>query len=108
MSRVVRITLTIVYALGCGAAILLLSGQDYEWMIGERDQDGSVLTHCAIPTPTDDMSDMAYPALILIAVLFAPGLFHLIKQRRIGLSLTLSLGLLALWIYRFLVRVAFC
>jgi hypothetical protein len=65
MSRVAKITLTIIYALACGAAILLLSGQDYEWMIGERDLDGSVLTRCTIPAPIDDVSDMAFPALIL-------------------------------------------
>jgi hypothetical protein len=87
-----KITLTIIYALACGTVIFLLSGQDYEWMNGERAPDGSVVTRCTIPAPADDMSDIASPtALILIAVLFVAGLFRLIRQRRIGLP-SLSLG----------------
>jgi hypothetical protein len=108
MFRITKIALAIVYTVVCGATILLHSVQEYEWMIGERDPDGSVLTLCTIPTPTDDTSDMAMPALILIAVLLLPGLIGLIRRRRMGLPLVLSLGLLALWGYRFYGRTAFC
>ena len=88
--------------------IIILSEQDYESMIGEHARDGSVLTICTIPAPTDDTSDMAMPAMILIAVLFVPGLIRLLKERRIGLLLFLSFGLLVLWAYRFYGRTAFC
>ncbi|WP_122885479.1 DUF2645 family protein [Burkholderia pseudomallei] len=102
------IALPILYALACAFLIVLFSERDYEWMIGQREPHRSVLTVCTIPASTDDSSDMAIPALILIAMLFVPGLIHLIRQRRIGLSLLLSLGCLALWAYRFYGRTAFC
>jgi hypothetical protein len=109
MVRIAKIVLATAYALACAVAILILSGQDYEWMVGERDPDGSVLTLCTIPAPTDnDTSEMAMLALILVVALLAPGLIGLIRRRRIGLPLALSLGLLALWGYRFFGRTAFC
>ena len=108
MTRVAMIALAISYALACAIIILMSSEGDYEWMIGERELDGSVLTLCTIPASTDDTSDMAAPALVLIAVLLVPGVIHLIRRRRVGPSLLLSLGLLTLWGYRFFVRTAFC
>lgn len=102
------IALPVLYALACTFFIVLLSERDYEWMIGQRESHQSVLTVCTIPASTDDTSDMAIPVLIPIAMLFVPGLIHLIRQRRIGLSLLLSLGCPALWAYRFYGRTAFC
>ena len=106
--RGMKITLAILYALACAVIILIFSEGDYEWMIGEREPDGSSLSLCTIPASTDNTSDMAIPALILIAVLFVPGLIRLMRQRRVSPSLPLSLGLLALWAYRFFGRTAFC
>lgn len=106
--RLAKITLAILYALVCAGVILLFSEGDYEWMIGQRGPDGSVLTLCTIPTSTDSTSDMAMPTLVLIAVLFVPGVIRLIGRWHVGPSLLLSLGLLAIWIYRFFIRAAFC
>lgn len=108
VARWARIGVPILYALACAFLIVLLSARDYEWMIGQREPDGSVLTICTIPAPTDDTSDMAILALLPIVALFVPGLIYLVRQRRISLSLLLSLGCLALWIYRFYWRTAFC
>jgi hypothetical protein len=77
-------------------------------MVGQREPDGSVLTLCTIPTSTDSTSDIAIPTLVLIAVLFVPGVIRLITRWQVGPLLFLSLGLLALWIYRFFIRAAFC
>jgi hypothetical protein len=106
--RLAKITFAILYSLVCTAVILLFSEGDYEWMVGQREPDGSVLTLCTIPTSTDSTSDMAIPTLVLIAVLFVPGVIRLITRWQVGPSLFLSLGLLALWIYRFFIRAVFC
>lgn len=99
----------VLYALFCGISIFLLSVNDYEWMVGERNVDGTRATLCTIPAPMDDSSDVAMLAtLALVAVLFSCGLSHLIKRRRVDMSLVFALFLLGFWWYRFLGRSFLC
>ena len=73
---------TVLYALCCSIAIVVLSVRDYEWMIGEREVDGSVLTICSIPTSADDPSDVArLVTLGMVAVLLVFGLERLVRRK---------------------------
>ena len=97
------------YAIFCFLAVIILSIQDTDWMIGEKDRDGTVLTACTIPAPGDDTSDVAVPvSLMLIAGLLLPGLFSLVRRRRVGAPLLLGTGLLLYWAVLLFGRKAFC
>jgi len=97
------------YALLCALFIIVVSGKDYEWMVGEKEANGSMFTHCMIPLSMDDTADVTKP-LTFFAIVVLPifGLVRLIKRRQVGLSLVLGFGLLLLWAYRFWGRTWFC
>jgi hypothetical protein len=104
-----RNALTLVYALFCAFAIMLLSIRNYEWMTDEPDLDGSKTTICTIPISPDDLFDaMVWPCFVLVLVLLIPGLVRLVMKRRLGPSLVLGLALLAFWAWRFWGRMLFC
>jgi hypothetical protein len=88
------------YVLLSGLAIFLLSMNDYKWMVGERDTDGTILTLCALPVPSDDTSDVALIVTLITAFpLLIFGVARLVQRRQGRLPLVLCLGLLALWGY---------
>lgn len=101
--------LAITYAIFCFLAVTILSIQDTDWMIGEKDRDGTAFTACTIPAPGDDTSDIALPvSLLLIAGLLLPGVFALVRQRRVGAPLLLGTGLLLYGAVLLFGRTAFC
>jgi hypothetical protein len=53
------------YALTSWIFIYILSTNDYEWMIGEKDKDGSAMTICSLPPRNDDYSDIA-PLMMIV------------------------------------------
>jgi hypothetical protein len=58
------------YALTSWIFIYILSTNDYEWMIGEKDKDGSAMTICSLPLRNDDYSDIA-PLMMIVFVSIA-------------------------------------
>jgi hypothetical protein len=54
------------YALTSWIFIYILSTNDYEWMIGEKDADGSAMTICSLPLRNDDYSDIALLMMIVL------------------------------------------
>lgn len=107
--RLLPPALTIGYAIFCFFAVTVLSIQDTDWMIGETDRDGTAFTACTVPAPGDDTSDVAIPvSLLLIAGLLLPGLFSLVRRRRVGAPLLLGTGLLLYGAALLFGRKAFC
>ena len=97
------------YAIFCFLAVTILSIQDTDWMIGEKDRDGTLFTACTVPDPGDDTSDVAIPvSLMLIAGLLVPGLFTLVRRGRVGTPLFLGTGLLLYGAVLLFGRKAFC
>jgi len=96
-------------ALLTSLAIAVLSTHPYEWMVGERGDDGVAMTLCALPSPSDDSRAIG-SGLMLVAVL--PWFVWIAlrwRQRAWTAWPTLAgLGLLAFWAYRFFGRYALC
>jgi hypothetical protein len=102
MASPAKVAGTFLYALFCGVSTILLSAKDYEWMVGEPNADETKTTLCTIPAPMNDLSDVArLVTLVMVALLLACGLSHLIKRRRVNMSLVFALSLLGPWWYRF-------
>lgn len=109
LRRFLPAALAIAYAIFCLLAVTVLSIQDTDWMIGEKDRDGTVFTACTIPAPGDDTSDVAIPvSLLLIAGLLLPGVVSLVRRRRVGAPLLLGTALLLYWAALLFGRTAFC
>jgi hypothetical protein len=104
-----RVFAACAYALFCAIAIALLSASDYDWMLGEKEADGTALGVCSIPIPADDAADVTrLLTLAMVMGLLVPGLACLIKRRQIGLHLLLGVALLIFWGYRFWSRAFLC
>ena len=88
--------------------ILLLSGSDYDYMIGELDGN-TTLTLCDIPKEVDDASDVYAPFTgLLVLILVLTGISHSRRHRRVSASLIFSFLLLLFWIYRYFGRTVGC
>jgi hypothetical protein len=106
--RLIKILITVIYALNCWFWIFLLSNHSYESWVGEPDGDVP-FTICTIPDSSDDSYGVGVlPTSILIIILLGFGLIGSIKKRRINLSLILSIILIVYWWYRFWGRTLFC
>jgi len=107
--RILTIATTIGYAVFSLVAIGMFATPDYEsWWTGPE-VPGPKPDYCYAPPPADDdLGDGMVLGFILIAVLLVPGLIHLIRKRRISLSLILAVGLLLYWTYAFFKQSIFC
>lgn len=98
----------LIYALLVAGVIVMLSDSDYEWLIGEV-EDNRKLTICDIPVPSDYARDIYIPltaALILVPLI--GGIAGSIRARRLSPALWIGAGLLTLWTYRFFFRTLGC
>jgi hypothetical protein len=106
--RILALCVLALYSLAVAAAIILLSGSPYDFMIGE-DDDGHKMTACDLPTPSDDVSGFyAMVTSLLVLVLLITGLVRLVRDRRLAPSMVLGFALLALWAYEFFARTLSC
>jgi hypothetical protein len=90
------------------AGVVLLSGNPYEWMIGESSPGEPPITYCTLPVPSDSTDDVGivFSALFVLAGVVI-GLFW--RKRNIGRSVLVCAGLLAaVAVYRFFLRSMFC
>lgn len=99
-----------IYAAAAGGLVVLFSGSDYEWMVGEKEEDGGrKLTLCDIPVSSDDARDVYLPlTLVLVLLPLAGGAVSSIRARRVRPALGLGAALLAVWLYRFFLRKLGC
>jgi hypothetical protein len=88
--------------------ILLVSLNPYEWMIGETlPGDLRPLTHCTLPVPSDDVSDLGILIVPLVAAGAGIGLSW--RKTNIGRAVLVSAGLLGVYaVYKFYLRSIFC
>jgi hypothetical protein len=108
LRRKLALCLSVVYALVVAAAIILLSGSPYDFMIGE-DDNGYKVTACGLPAPSDDVSSFyAMVTCVPVLALLAMGLARLVRGRRLALPMVLGAVLLALWAYEFLAQTLGC
>jgi glycerol uptake facilitator-like aquaporin len=98
---ILALCVSALYALAVAAAIILLSGSPYDFMIG-ADDNGHKMTACDLPTPSDDVSGFyAVVTCMLVLVLLITGLARSVRGRRPAPSMVLGVALLALWAYEF-------
>jgi hypothetical protein len=108
LRRILALCVSVLYALVVAAAIILLSGSPYDFMIGE-DDNGHKMTACDLPTPSDDVSGFyAMVTCVLVLVLLAIGLVRLVRGRRLAPSTVLGTALLALWVCEFFAHTLGC
>jgi hypothetical protein len=70
------------YALTSWIFIYILSTNDYEWMVGEKDADGSAMTICSLPLRNDDYSDIApLMMIVFVSIGLIMGVRHMRRQR---------------------------
>jgi hypothetical protein len=85
--------------------IVAFSTASYEWMVGDHDTDGNLITLCSMPQDRDS------PRLIMSMLMLVPvlGLAALIcVMSRTRFRLMLGCALFAFWLYRFFLRFAGC
>jgi hypothetical protein len=101
LRRILTLCVSVLYALAVAAAIILLSGSPYDFMIGE-DDGGHKITACDLPTPSDDVSGFyAMVTCVLVLALLITGIVRSIRGRRLAPFMVLGVALLALWTYEF-------
>ena len=97
------------YALTSWILIYILSTKDYEWMIGEKDTDGSTTTICSLPLQNDDYSDIALLMMfVFVSIGLIMGVGHRLRQTNFIPNLAVGLGLVLFTAYRFFGRKLLC
>jgi hypothetical protein len=81
------------YALTSWIFIHILSTNDYEWMIGEKDTDGSAMTICSLPLQNDDYSDIApLMMIVFVSIGLIMGVRHMLRQTNFIPNLNLCIS----------------
>jgi hypothetical protein len=97
------------YALASWIFIYILSTNDYEWMIGEKDADGSVMTICSLPLRNDDYSDIApLMMIVFVSIGLFMGVRHMRRLTNFIPNLAVGSGLVLFTAYRFYGRTLLC
>ena len=97
------------YALTSWIFIYILSTNDYEWMIGEKDTDGSAMTTCSLPLQNDDYSDIApLMMIVFVSIALITGVRHMRRRTNFIPSLAVGSGLVLFTAYRFFGRTLLC
>lgn len=109
---ILRMVKSIALAVYTAALLLLIpamSSSSYEWMIGEKRGDGTVVSLCGLPPPIDDISrEAAILFLVLILLPLGYGAAVYIREKRVSPTLFVGGGLLLYWLWFFFGRYVGC
>ena len=94
------------YAFFCIALMLLMPMNKYEWMLDEPNAKSDGLTFCGLPIDNDISTRFFSLAVLIPLLVFAA--IQSIREREIHYSLWISIALLAVWGWRFLIYYPVC
>ena len=91
-----------VYGIVTAVVIYVLSLEPYEWMVGEKSDDGLLVTLCTLPDSQNSDGDVsALCILVLISLSLLPGGIGAVKHKRWNPLLIMGMVLVLFAAYRF-------